>query len=64
MNVNDATSEQVNSIQRRQELEGQQAVALIQGAGSAVQATANGNRPPPQPVSVTPRPGSTVEVVA
>jgi hypothetical protein len=47
--------------QRREKLEGQQAVRLIEGAGGA---GGGGNAPPPQPVSVTPRAGSTVEVVA
>jgi hypothetical protein len=50
------------TMARRQEkLEGQQSVQLIDGAGSA----GKGAPPPPQqPVAVTPRAGSTIEVVA
>jgi hypothetical protein len=48
----------VQLSQRREKLEGQQAVKLIDGAGGG------GSAPPPQPVSVTPRAGSSVEVVA
>lgn len=46
--------------QRRERLEGQQTVKLIEGAAGG----GGGSAPPPQPVSVTPRAGSTIEVVA
>ncbi len=65
MNIQGATSEQVTaSALRQQKLEGQEAVALIQGAAVATQAQSGGSQPPPQPVQVAPRPGSSIEVVA
>jgi len=54
---------QVQLVQRQDRLQGQQALKLIDGAaGGAQQQLSSG--PPVQPVSVTPRAGSTVEVVA
>ncbi len=66
MTIQGATSEHVTaSALRQQKLEGQEAVALIQGAAVGAQApAAAGTQPPPQPVQVAPRPGSSIEVVA
>jgi hypothetical protein len=49
---------QVQLVQRQDRLEGQQALKLIDGAAQQPAS------PPVQPVQVTPRTGSTVEVVA
>ncbi len=54
---------QVQLVQRHDRLEGQQALKLIDGAASAA-AQQLSSSPPVQPVEVTPRAGSTVEVVA
>ncbi len=60
--MNDVSSQiavaQVQLVQRNQKVEGQQALALIQGA------TGQDAAPPQQPRSVQPKEGSTVEVVA
>ncbi|HYD40506.1 MAG TPA: hypothetical protein VEB43_06725 [Anaeromyxobacter sp.] len=53
---------QVQLVQRQDRLEGQQALQLIDGAAGAAQSLSSS--PPVQPVQVTPRAGSTVEVVA
>jgi hypothetical protein len=49
--------------QRQEKLQGQQALKLIQGAG-AQQQLSSPPPPPSQPVSVTPRAGSSIEVIA
>ena len=53
----------VAMAQRQEKLQGAQSLKLIEGAGSAGPRTL-ASSPPPQPVSVTPKAGSTVEVVA
>lgn len=50
----------VAMAQRQEKLQGQQALKLIQGAGAQQLASS----PPSEPVSVTPRAGSTIEVIA
>ncbi len=47
---------------RNEKLRGAQNVALIEGAGAVGKGSSSA--PPPQPVSVPPKAGSTVEVVA
>jgi hypothetical protein len=48
----------------QQKLRGAEALKLIDGAAGAGGGQQRLSSPPPQPVSVTPRAGSTVEVVA
>jgi len=53
---------QVQLVQRHDRIEGQQALKLIEGvAGGGQQRSSS---PPVEPVPVTPKAGSTVEVVA
>ncbi len=55
----------LSMAQRQEKLEGQQAVKLVDGAaGAAGQKLPSPPPPPSAPVSVTPRAGSTIEVVA
>lgn len=52
----------VAMAQRQEKLQGAQSLKLIEGAGGTQQLSSP--PPPAQPVSVTPKAGSTVEVVA
>ncbi len=55
----------LSMAQRQEKLQGQQSVKLIEGAGAAGGQKLSSPPPPPsEPVSVTPKAGSTVEVVA
>jgi hypothetical protein len=53
----------LSMAQRQDKLEGQQALKLIDVAGAGQKLSAP-PPPPSQPVSVTPKAGSTIEVVA
>lgn len=53
---------QLQLVQRQDRLEGHQSVKLIEGAAGAQQQLSSS--PPVDPVQVTPKAGSTVEVVA
>jgi hypothetical protein len=60
----------MNIVKSNEKLEGQQALKLIENAASTASAGSKlatppaGNTPPPTPVQVLPKQGSTVEVVA
>jgi len=54
---------QVQLVQRHDRIEGQQSLRLIEGATGGAPAKGS-SAPPVEPVPVTPRAGSTVEVVA
>jgi hypothetical protein len=57
---NDIAIAQLQLVQRNVKTQGKEALKLIEGAAGSASASA----PPPQPVRVAPRAGSTVEVVA
>jgi hypothetical protein len=60
----------MNIVKSNEKLEGQQALRLIEdaastaSAGSKLASPPTGNTPPPAPVQVLPKQGSTIEVVA
>ncbi len=60
----------LNVVRNNEEVQGQQALKLIEtaantaNAGSKLATPPAGNTPPPAPVQVLPKQGSTVEVVA
>ncbi len=56
----------VSMAQRQEKLQGAEALKLIEGAGGGQRLASPPppSAPPPEPVSVTPKAGSSVEVVA
>jgi hypothetical protein len=65
-----ASEQNIPLAHRKQQIEAQETMKLVDGAGQVAQAAQaavappQGSQPPPAPVKVEPREGSTVEVVA